>query len=362
MTVLSALCAGPTMAAADDGRLGQFTAVQGNVFAARAAADHPILIQQDDPLKAQDLVQTEPRSRAKVLLNDDTLLAMGEDSRLTVVESTHEQTQDRRVLVLKLTQGRVRVLVGRKFTSPGSRVELRTPSGTVSAREGSFAAWVDSSPASDETPAGSTGVTNIGRTPINFSASGEQVTLVTGQSSVAQSRRPPSQPELFRTALAAVNRAVQDTQIRDQLKPQSPREVLRASGGPDTKTPRPVTSTAPPEAQTPGKQPPLIPVTPPAVISGAATTQAVSTPAPSPPPAAPSVVTPTPVAPIPTPTPVAPTPVVTVPVPVPVTPTPTITIPLPSIPTLPTTLPGGNSGPSGNSGPGSQGRGGGGRD
>jgi hypothetical protein len=351
MTALSALCVGPAVAATEDGRLGQFTAVQGNVFAARAAADHPILIQQDEPLKAQDLVQTEPRSRAKVLLDDDTLLAMGEDSRLAVVESAHEQTQDRRVLILKLTQGRVRVLVGRKFSSPGSRVELRTPSGTVSAREGSFAAWVDFSPASDEPSAGSTGVTNIGRTPINFSASGEQVTLATGQSSVAQSQRPPSQPELFRTALAAVNRAVQETQIRDQLKPQSPREVLRTSGGPDTKAPRPLTSTAPPEAQAPGKQPPLVPVTPPAVISGAATadraatTQAVSTPAPSPPPAAPSVVTPTPVAPIPTPTPVTPTPVVTVPVPVPVTPTPKITVPLPSIPTLPTTLPGGNSGP-----------------
>jgi hypothetical protein len=241
------------------------------------------------------------------------------------------------VLVLKLTQGRVRVLVGRRFSGPGSRVELRTPSGTVSAHEGSFAAWIESSPSSSENPAASTGVTNIGRAPINFSASGEMVTLISGQSSLAQPRRPPSQPDLFRTAMPAVSRAVQDTQVQDRLKPQSPRTVLHASGGSDANTLR-VGPAVPGPTQTQSKEPPLIPLTPPAVISGAATAEI------APPAASPALVVAPAPAPVPPPTP---TPVVIVP-PAP----PTVTLPVPTVPSL----------PSGNSGSGSSGRGNRGRD
>jgi len=258
---------GPSESSARPVAIGIFTAVQGNVFAARPWLERPTVIHRHHPLYDRDVVQTLPRSRAKVLFNDDTLIALGEDSRIQILERAEDLARDSRILVIKLTQGRARVLVGRRFAGPGSRVELQTSTGMVSANEGSFAAWVEPSLTSTDMAPTSTGVTNIGRAPITFSASGQMVTLISGQSSTAQARRPPAPPELLRTALSPVNRVVQDTQIRDQAPPQAPRDILLATG--------PLATDLRVARQTQTKLggaavPPLVPITPPAVISGAA--------------------------------------------------------------------------------------------
>jgi hypothetical protein len=270
--------------------VGLMTAVQGNVFAARPEAGHPVMLERHHRLYERDVLHTLPRSRAKALLDDDTLLALGEDTRVQILERLQDASRDTRILVMRLTHGRVRVVVGRRFAGPASRVELQTPTGVVSANEGSFAAWIDST----AEPSGSMGVTNIGRAPISFTAAGQMVTLISGQSSTAHPRRPPVPPELLRTALNAVNRAVQETQLRDRPKPQSPRETLLATGRPDTEL-----RTRRPAAGRQSGEPPLVPITPPAVISGAASgeapqTQTASAPAPAPAPIAPAPAPPRP--------------------------------------------------------------------
>jgi hypothetical protein len=288
--------------------VGIVSAVQGNLFVARRGADRPTSVQALDSVHVYDALQTDSRSRAKILLEDDVLLALGENSRVEIIPGSPGSSQEHRSLIFNLSQGRLRVIIGRQLSGLISGVELHTPTAVVTAREGSFAAWVEPQTGSGNSSF-STRVTNLGRSSVDMSAAGQVVTLTAGQSSLALSSRPPSSPELVRTAFPESPRAVSDTYLQDRRKPQTPRETLMANGGMETQRARRPTVVTSDGSRA---QPPLVPMTPPAVISGAVTTQNLTG---SPSPTGPSV-TPNPTnqptsSPVPTPAPAtapAPTP------------------------------------------------------
>jgi len=86
-------------------------------------------------LMAGDAVETGRKSRAKILFKDDSILNLGELSRVEVQEYLQNSSSDRSKSIYNLIDGSIRVVVGR------SDLEIHTSTAVAAARGTSFDIW-----------------------------------------------------------------------------------------------------------------------------------------------------------------------------------------------------------------------------
>ena len=303
LTSLSVLaCAGLSWAE-DLGHAGTFIGVQGTVTMQPATLTTPRAVRPYDEIGPLAVIETKSTSRAKILFDDDTLIAIGEHSRLGMMEQTYQAGSDSRAFVAHLTRGKARALVGRSFEGDNSIFEMHTRTAVASARGTYFVMWIEEAPRPPATKdrkgdpripfayeatedyEGATGVANIGAIgDITFTSGGATVLVFPGQSSIALPGSPPSMPVAVDTQVIGtgpVAAALAGTVIPDVPKPESPRAALAAvgMGGAAWSAPSAATMAmaGAPGGQfpsggyaVPGWPIPVTPVTPPAVVSGAA--------------------------------------------------------------------------------------------
>ena len=305
LTSLSVLaCAGLSWAE-DLGHAGTFIAVQGTVMMQPATLTAPRAVRPYDEIGPLAVIETRSTSRAKILFDDDTLIAIGEHSRLGMMEQTYQAGSDSRAFVAHLARGRARALVGRSFKGDNSIFEVHSRTAVVSARGTYFVMWIEEAPrppatkgrkgeppspsAADATEdyEGATGVANIGTSgDITFTSGGATVLVFPGQSSIALPGSPPSMPVTIDTqaiGTGPVAAALAGTVIPDIPRPESPRAALAAVGIGGAAWSAPSVATmamvGAPGGQfpsggyaAPGWPIPVTPATPPAVVSGSART------------------------------------------------------------------------------------------
>lgn len=134
-----ALFAVALLAAAPAGaqEAGFIAAVEGTVEVQPAGSGTFALAAIDQELSVGDTLRTGPDSAVKVLLVDDTILTLGEETTFTI-ESLHTgPAATRETSVLKLLEGRVRTIVGEAFGGT-TRVEVHTPTATVGVKGTDF--------------------------------------------------------------------------------------------------------------------------------------------------------------------------------------------------------------------------------
>ncbi len=140
-------------------------------------------------LPVKDIVETQKESRTKALFEDESLLTVGENSRIEITEHIYDPNQNLRRMVVRLVQGRLRVLVAKTFTGAGSKFEIHTPTAAAAARGTYFVVWVEN---------GTSGVANIGSSGrVDFTSEGQTVGLMPGKFSIAPAGDPPTQPVAF---------------------------------------------------------------------------------------------------------------------------------------------------------------------
>ncbi|MGH7164968.1 MAG: FecR domain-containing protein, partial [Nitrospiraceae bacterium] len=183
-----------------------------------------------DAVRFKDVIETKRGSQAKALFYDDSLLTVGEHSRIEITEHLFDPARNKRCLVVKLLWGAVRVLVGKEFTGSGSKFEIHTPSGVAAARGTYFVVWADQR---------SSGVVNIGdHGSVDFTAEGLTVGLGPHQFSFSRTRSLPTRPTAVSAgAPTGARKAVEETEANAHLKPQpilavSPVTVRTSSGRP----------------------------------------------------------------------------------------------------------------------------------
>ncbi len=116
---------------------GFIAAVEGTVEVQPAGSTTFALAAVDRELSVGDTLRTGPDSAVKVLLVDDTILTLGEETTFTI-ESLHTgPAATRETSVLKLLEGRVRTIVGEAFGGT-TRVEVHTPTATVGVKGTDF--------------------------------------------------------------------------------------------------------------------------------------------------------------------------------------------------------------------------------
>jgi hypothetical protein len=200
--------------------VGQVTAVQGKVIVAHPGDSSPLRVSVPDEIIPHDVIQTDIRSRSKILFQDDTLLTIGESSMVEIAEHTYDSSVDIRSVTLKLAEGKVRALVGRIFGGQGSKFIVRTPTAFAASQGTYFVVWTDGK---------ISGVANIGTTgQVSFTSGGKTVVLNPGQFTAAAAHVAPAAPGLMVGAPADVTQAVAATEFKEPFISESAKDVLRS--------------------------------------------------------------------------------------------------------------------------------------
>lgn len=223
---LSLVCASPAFLFASEPDIGVFTAVEGKVSVQHAQSPVASAAKQSDAVLFRDLIETHKESRTKALLNDDSILTVGEYSRVEITEHIYDPNRSVRSVVVNLVQGKVRALVGKIFEGSGSKFEIHTPTAVAAARGTYFVVWhVD----------GASGIANIGaHGNVDFGSGGRTVNVTPGSFSITPpGGGPPALPSPMSggNVPAQVAAAVQGTDVPSKPAGETPSHTAAASGG-----------------------------------------------------------------------------------------------------------------------------------
>src|SRR6187549_303746 len=173
--------------AEDTETVGVVLAVQGTVTMQPATMTPPMPLHPFDEIGPLAIFDSQGGSRCKVLFADDSLLTVGDNSRLEVTEQSYEPGSDQRAFVAHLIRGSVRALVTRQFEGGNSTFEIDSGTSAVTARGTYFVTWVNGKPSAGKRPVaeegmemeGASGVANIGRTGnVAFTSGGATVLVL----------------------------------------------------------------------------------------------------------------------------------------------------------------------------------------
>jgi hypothetical protein len=270
LLLMASVAGAETLASPSHYDVGVFTAVEGQVAVIHPDRQTAIPAKLHDNVLFKDVVETERESRTKALLNDDSMLTVGENSRVEVAEHIYDPHKGRRSVVVNLTKGAMRALVGKVFSGSGSKFEVHTPTASAAARGTYFVVFHVN---------GVSGIANIGtHGEVEFSSGGYSIRVPPGQFSVARPGGGPPSPPVVNTSdnlPSEVTDAVQGTDVQDNPTNESPKQTALASGGtapvllPLILSQRPRSLLPPVSGLIAGGSSPPPPVAVPAVTSGA---------------------------------------------------------------------------------------------
>ena len=108
--------------------VGAVVAWTGDVSILRENEAKKTQVKAMEPLYASDTVLTGVNSRAKILMKDDSIISLGQNSSAKVKGYAYEIKNDLRSAVFRVISGNARVVVGSFFRGKGSffRIETRT--------------------------------------------------------------------------------------------------------------------------------------------------------------------------------------------------------------------------------------------
>ena len=122
--------------------IGTFMAVFGDVGIMHTQGKEKKNVKLRDDVFFRDLIETLEKSKAKVLFMDDTILNIGEKTKIEITEHIFDPEKDKRSTVINLIDGKVRALVGRLFSGADSKFEVHTPTAVAAARGSYGIVWV----------------------------------------------------------------------------------------------------------------------------------------------------------------------------------------------------------------------------
>jgi len=109
--------------------IGKFAEIRGDVALERAKAQLKPGV--NDPVQTKDLVVTGKQSRTKLTLTDESLLNIGQNSRVEITEFLLEKNKRQSIVSIKAGALHTKV---EKFLDPNSKFEVHTPTAVAGAR------------------------------------------------------------------------------------------------------------------------------------------------------------------------------------------------------------------------------------
>jgi hypothetical protein len=249
--------------------IGSVTAVRNEVRVVHSGNTAALGVNNRDPVQFLDDYETMAGARLKLLFDDDSLLTLGEKTKLQINENIYDPAQNKRSAVMSILSGRIRVLVGKIFTGAGSKFEIHTPTAVAASRGTYYIVWLF-----DQSGKPATGVLTLdGAVDVsNIDPAVEgTVSLGPNQFTTVSEGSPPAEPAPVNQPL--LNDLVSETELPDQSMEIIPADLLR---------PEPSLISGPEPALSVGFNPPSapeeagLPSTPPILQQPASETTKVS--------------------------------------------------------------------------------------
>jgi len=170
-----------------------------------------------DDLEWNDLLKTEQKGRLRAGLTDGSILSLGSNSELRVVQhdAASQQTS------LEMNFGKVRSKVV-KITQPAGKFEMKTPNAVIGVIGTDFFVSYDSNKTTVICYTGRVAVTPFGNAKIvknSGESTQDQVMVNAGQMVVISSEIPPAGFEPRSTPSEVQRASMQDTVVPDALPP-----------------------------------------------------------------------------------------------------------------------------------------------
>lgn len=168
----------------------------------------------NDELQWNDLLKTERSGRVRAGLTDGSILSLGSDSELKIVQhdATSQQTS------LELNYGKVRSQV-QKITQPGGKYEMRTPNAVIGVIGTDFLAEYEANRTTVICYEGSLSVTPLGNAQVQSNtgqAASNSVTVAAGQMVVITSEIPPGGFHVSQVPPSAAQNGILSTNIPEK--------------------------------------------------------------------------------------------------------------------------------------------------
>ena len=198
--------------------IGRVTAVLRDAYVTHVGDQKSSRVQLNESVFFKDTYETKIGAQMRMLLDNDSVLSLGENTRLQITEHLYDPTQNQ--TVIELLNGMLRSLVG-KLIAQGGRFEIHTPTAVAAVRGTYFVVWV----LPEEGGKQVTRVANIGTEgavevrSLPSSVEGV-VTLGPLQSTLVEAGRPPAPPTPIDPSLLID--LIEGTDIRDQVITEIP--------------------------------------------------------------------------------------------------------------------------------------------
>ena len=171
----------------------------------------------NDDLQWNDLLKTEQKGRLRAGLTDGSILSLGSNSELRVVQhdAASQQTS------LEMDFGKVRSKVV-KVTQPGGKFEMKTANAVIGVIGTDFFVGFENNRTTVICYTGKVAVTPIGNAKVEKSSgqsSQDQILVSAGQMVVISSEIPPAGFEPQSTPSDVLRASMEDTNVPDPLPP-----------------------------------------------------------------------------------------------------------------------------------------------
>jgi ferric-dicitrate binding protein FerR (iron transport regulator) len=181
--------------------------------------------QINDNLQWNDLLKTEQKGRLRANLTDGSILSVGSNSELRVVQ--HDAASQQTSLEMNLGKVRSQVV---KITQPGGKFEMKTPNAVIGVIGTDFFVSYNGNQTTVICYTGKVWVSPLGNAKIvkNSGESTEsQIQVSAGQMVVISSEIPPAGFEPQPTPPDVQRASIQDTSVPDSIPPVRHAHLLR---------------------------------------------------------------------------------------------------------------------------------------
>lgn len=120
--------------------VGRVVALEGEVDILQAGQEEPEVARLMSYVYLLDQIETMEESKVKILMNDDSVITLSENTHLTIDEFVYSPKKKERRSLFRMLKGKTKFLVGR-LLGFRSRYRVKTPTATVGVRGTLFIVW-----------------------------------------------------------------------------------------------------------------------------------------------------------------------------------------------------------------------------
>jgi hypothetical protein len=120
--------------------VGRVVALEGEVDILHEGQEEPEVARLMSRVYLLDQIETMEESKVKILMNDDSVITLSENTHLTIDEFVYSPKKKERRSLFTMLKGKTKFLVGR-LLGFRSRYRVKTPTATVGVRGTLFIVW-----------------------------------------------------------------------------------------------------------------------------------------------------------------------------------------------------------------------------